>query len=57
MGANVPAFTTIMNPPRASAEHLADRINIPFPAVPGNPLTTVEIRGIVAYIVSLKSSD
>jgi mono/diheme cytochrome c family protein len=52
--ADVPSFATIANRPGASAEHLAGRIIIPHPAMPGVPLTTAEIRDLVAYIVSLK---
>jgi cytochrome c len=55
--ADVPSFPTIANRPGASAEHLAGRIIVPHPAMPGVPLTRAEIRDIVAYIVSLKKGD
>ena len=55
--ADVPSFPTIANRPGASAEHLAGRIIVPRPAMPGVPLTRAEIRDIVAYIVSLKKGD
>ena len=51
---DVPGFPTIANRPGATAEHLAGRIIVPHPAMPGVPLTAAEIRDIVAYIVSLK---
>jgi cytochrome c len=55
--ADVPNFPTIANRPGANAEHLAGRIIVPHPAMPGVPLTRAEIRDIVAYIVSLKKGD
>jgi cytochrome c len=55
--ADVPSFSTIANRPGATAEHLAGRIIVPHPAMPGVPLTTAEIRDIVAYIVSLRKGD
>jgi cytochrome c len=55
--ADVPSFPTIANRPGASAEHLAGRIIVPHPAMPGVPLTRAEIRDIVTYIVSLKKGD
>jgi mono/diheme cytochrome c family protein len=55
--ADVPTFPMIGNRPGITAEHLAGRIIIPHPAMPGVPLTTAEIRDIVAYIMSLKRSD
>jgi mono/diheme cytochrome c family protein len=55
--ADVPSFPTIANRPGANAEHLAGRIIVPHPAMPGVPLTRAEIRDIVAYIVSLKKGD
>jgi len=57
MRADVPSFPTIANRPGANAEHLAGRIIIPHPAMPGVPLTIAEIRDIVAYIVSLRKGD
>jgi cytochrome c len=53
----VPSFPSIANRPGASAEHLAGRIIVPHPAMPGVPLTRAEIQDIVAYIVSLKKGD
>jgi mono/diheme cytochrome c family protein len=47
----------IGNKPGVTAEHLAGRIIIPHPAMPGVPLTSTEIRDIVAYIMSLKRND
>jgi mono/diheme cytochrome c family protein len=55
--ADVPSFPTIASRPGTSAEHLAGRIIIPHPAMPGVPLTTAEIRDIVAYILSLRKGD
>ena len=55
--ADVPSFPTIASRPGISAEHLAGRIIIPHPAMPGVPLTTAEIRDIVAYILSLRKGD
>jgi hypothetical protein len=46
--ADVPNFPTIANRPGATAEHLAGRIIVPHPAMPGVPLTTPEIRYVVA---------
>jgi hypothetical protein len=57
MRADVPSFPTIASRPGISAEHLAGRIIIPHPAMPGVPLTTAEIRDIVAYILSLRKGD
>jgi hypothetical protein len=47
----------IGNRPGVTAEHLAGKIIIPHPAMPGVPLTSAEIRDIVAYIMSLKRND
>lgn len=55
--ADVPSFPTIANRPGTSAEHLAGRIIVPHPAMPGVPMTRAAIRDIVAYIVSLKKGD
>jgi mono/diheme cytochrome c family protein len=55
--ADVPSFRTIGNRPGVTPEHLAGRIIIPHPAMPGVPLTAMEIRDIVAYIMSLKRAD
>jgi cytochrome c len=55
--ADIPTLPTIGNRPGVTAEYLAGRIIIPHPAMPGVPLTTAEIRDIVAYIMSLKRSD
>ena len=54
MRADVPTFVAIANRPEATAEHLAGRIIVPHPAMPGVPLTAAEIRDIVTYIISLK---
>jgi mono/diheme cytochrome c family protein len=54
MRADVPTFAAIADRPGSTAEHLAGRIIVPHPAMPGVPLTAAEIRDIVAYIVSLK---
>jgi cytochrome c len=54
---DVPTFPMIGNKPGVTAEHLAGRIIIPHPAMPGVPLTSAEIRDIVAYIMSLKRND
>jgi cytochrome c len=54
MPADVPTFAAIADRPGSTAEHLAGRIIVPHPAMPGVPLTAGEIRDIVAYIVSLK---
>ena len=54
MRADVPTFAAIANRPEATAEHLAGRIIVPHPAMPGVPLTAAEIRDIVTYIISLK---
>jgi cytochrome c len=51
---DVLSFPAIANRPGATAEHLAGKIIIPHPAMPGVPLTVSEIRDVVAYIVSLK---
>ena len=55
--ADVPTFPIIGNRPGVTAEHLAGKIIIPHPAMPGVPLTSAEIRDIVAYIMSLKRND
>jgi cytochrome c len=57
MRADVPSFPTIANRPGANAEHLAGRIIVPHPAMPGVPLTIAEIRDVVAYIVSLRKGE
>ena len=54
---DVPSFPAIANRPEATAEHLAGKIIVPHPAMPGVPLTVAEIRDIVAYILSLKRND
>jgi len=55
--ADVPSFPAIAARAGATAEHLAGRIIVPHPAMPGVALTADEIRDIVAYIVSLKRTD
>ena len=57
MRADVPSFPVIANRAGATAEHLAGRIIVPHPAMPGVPLTTGEIRDVVAYILTLKRND
>jgi cytochrome c len=52
--ADVPSFPSIAQRKGATAELLAGRIIVPHPAMPGVPLTSAEIRDIVAYILSLK---
>jgi hypothetical protein len=54
---DVPSFPAIANRPGASAEHIAGRIIVPHPPMPGIPLTSAEIRDIVAYILTLKRND
>lgn len=51
---DVPSFPTIADRSGVTAEHLAGRIIVPHPAMPGVPLTAAEIRDIVAYILSLR---
>ena len=51
---DVPSFAGIARSPNITAERLAGAIIMPHPAMPGIPLTRVEIRDIIAYIVSLK---
>ncbi len=52
--ADVPSFPAIAAAPGATAQHLAGKIIIPHPAMPGVSLTMSEIRDVVAYIESLK---
>ena len=53
----VPSFRSLANAPEQSRERLAGRIVIPHPEMPTIPLTRTEIRDIVSYIMSLKSSE
>lgn len=53
---DVPTFAAIAARPDITAEKIAGAIIIPHPAMPGVQLTVPEIRDIIAYIVSLKSS-
>jgi mono/diheme cytochrome c family protein len=55
--ADVPSFPAIAERAGSTAEHLAGRIIVPHPAMPGVALTADEIRDIVAYIVTLKRTD
>jgi mono/diheme cytochrome c family protein len=52
--ADVPSFPSMAGRIGVTAEFLAGRIIVPHPAMPGVPLTAVEIRDLVAYILSLK---
>jgi mono/diheme cytochrome c family protein len=54
---DVPSFTTIAKLPGLTPERLVGAIIIPHPPMPGIPLTTSEIRDIVAYIISLRPPD
>lgn len=51
-----PSFPAIAGRPGVTAEHLAGRIIVPHPAMPGVPLTAAEIRDIVTYIITLKGN-
>jgi cytochrome c len=51
---DVPGFAAIASGPNTTPERLAGAIVMPHPAMPGVPLTRVETRDIVAYIMSLK---
>jgi cytochrome c len=55
--ADVPTFAAIANRRGSPAEHLAARIIVPHPALPGVPQTAAKIRDIVAYIASLKRNN
>jgi cytochrome c len=57
MQADVPSFPAIAKRTGTTAEHLAGKIIVPHPAMPGVPLTAAEIRDIVAYILTLKSNE
>ena len=54
MLADVPSFAAIAARPNITAEHLAGRIIVPHPEMPGVQLTTQELRAIILYIISLK---
>ena len=54
---DVPSFPAIANLSGVTAEHITGRIIVPHPAMPGIPLTSAEIRDIVAYIMSLQRND
>ncbi len=54
MRADIPSFAAIARRTGATAEHLAGRIIVPHPVMPGVALTAQEIRDIVAYILTLK---
>jgi len=56
VSADVPPFAAIARRPDATAERLAGRIIIPHPAMPAMQLTVAEIRDVIAYILSLKTS-
>jgi len=55
--ADVPSFPTIASRPGVTSDYLAGKMILPHPAMPGIPLTTAEIRDIVAYIISLRRND
>jgi cytochrome c len=55
--ADVPSFPTIANRAGSTEEHLAGKIIVPHPAMPGISLSAEDIRDIVAYIVSLQRKD
>lgn len=52
--ADVPSFAAIAARPNATAEHLAGRIIVPHPEMPGVSLTRQELRDIIRYIMNLK---
>jgi mono/diheme cytochrome c family protein len=52
-----PSFTVIAKLPDLTPERLVGAIIIPHPPMPGIPLTTSEIRDVVAYIMSLRPPD
>lgn len=52
--AGVPSFQAIANHTGQTPERLAGAIIIPHPPMPAIALTNVELRDIVAYILSLK---
>jgi mono/diheme cytochrome c family protein len=54
---DVPSFTVIAKLPDLTPERLVGAIIIPHPPMPGIPLTTSEIRDVVAYIMSLRPPD
>jgi mono/diheme cytochrome c family protein len=54
MLADVPSFAAIAARPNATAQHLAGRIIVPHPEMPGVQLTVHDLRDIVSYIMSLK---
>jgi mono/diheme cytochrome c family protein len=51
---DVPSFAVIAKLPNLTPERLVGAIILPHPPMPGVPLTTAEIRDIVAYIMSLR---
>jgi mono/diheme cytochrome c family protein len=53
--AGVPSFPAIANHTGQTPERLAGVIIIPHPPMPAVALTNVELRDIVAYILSLKA--
>jgi mono/diheme cytochrome c family protein len=57
MRADVPSFSAIAKRAGSTAEHLAGRIIVPNPAMPGVALTADDIRDVVAYILTLKRND
>lgn len=52
--ADVPSFAAIAARPNATTEHLAGRIMIPHPEMPGVSLTRQELRDIISYIMDLR---
>lgn len=54
VNADVPTFAAIASRPDITAERLAGRIIVPHPPMPNVQLTVVEMRDIIAYILSLR---
>jgi mono/diheme cytochrome c family protein len=55
INADVPTFAAIASDPDTTAERLAGRIIVPHPPMPNVQLTIMEMRDIIAYILSLKT--
>jgi mono/diheme cytochrome c family protein len=51
---DVPSFAVIAKLPGLTPERIVGAIILPHPPMPGVPLTTEEIRDVVAYIMSLR---
>ncbi len=54
---DVMSFPALAKRPGLSAEYLAGRIIIPHPAMPDTSLKVLEIRDVIAYILSLKPAN